>query len=186
VLDGSVSTVTDAAAARDLLIDSFTRIRDLVVELTDGMTEEDSTFRPAPDANTPGWLLWHLTRIQDDHVAALAGVQQAWPSWRDRFGLPFSDWATGYGQSADEVAAVRASGELLAGYHADVHDLTLHYVEQIDTDELARVVDTSWDPPVTAAVRLVSVIGDVLQHLGQAAYVRGMVERASAEPRQAR
>ena len=174
--------MTDAAAVRALLTDSFTRIRDLVVELTDGLTEAASSYRPAPEANTPGWLLWHLTRIQDDHVAALAGVQQAWPSWRDRFDLPFSDWATGYGQSRDEVAAVRPAGELLAGYHADVHELTLRYVEGIDTDELARVVDTSWDPPVTAAVRLVSVIGDVLQHLGQAAYVRGLAERATAEP----
>ena len=165
--------------ARDLLVDSFTRIRDLVVELTDGLTEDESTFRPAPEANTPGWLLWHLTRVQDDHIAGLAGIQQAWPSWRHRFGLPFGDWVTGYGQGPDEVAAVRVSGDLLAGYHADVHDLTLRYVEPIDAGELARVVDTNWDPPVTAAVRLVSVLGDVLQHLGQAAYVRGLAERAS-------
>ena len=171
--------MTDAAA-RDLLVDSFSRIRELVEELTDGLTEEDSTYRPAPEANTPGWLLWHLIRVQDDHIAGLAGIQQAWPNWRDRFALPFSDWATGYGQSADEVSAVRVSGELLAGYHADVHDLTLGYVEQITDDELARVVDTNWDPPVTAAVRLVSVLGDLLQHLGQAAYVRGLAERASA------
>ena len=170
--------MTDAAPARDLLVDSFNRVRELVAELTDGLTEEDSTFRPAPGANTPGWLLWHLIRVQDDHVAALAGVQQAWPGWRERFGLPFSDWATGYGQSADEVAEVRVSGELLAGYHADVHALTIDYVQPITRDELARVVDTHWDPPVTASVRLVSVLGDVLQHLGQAAYVRGLAERA--------
>ena len=169
--------MTDASAARDLLVDSFTRIRELVESLTDGLTEDGSTYRPAPGANTPGWLLWHLSRVQDDHVAGLAGVSQAWPGWRERFGLPFSDWATGYGQSADEVGAVRVSGELLAGYHADVHALTLDYVGQITDDELARVVDDSWDPPVTAAVRLVSVIGDVLQHLGQAAYVRGLLER---------
>jgi hypothetical protein len=172
--------VTDATAARDLLVDTFTRIRELVEELTDGLTEEDSTYRPAPGANTSGWLLWHLTRVQDDHVAGLAGVQQAWPSWRERFDLPFSDWATGYNHSADEVAAVRVSGQLLADYHADVHKLTLDYIGQITEDELARVVDTNWDPPVTASVRLVSVLGDVLQHLGQAAYVRGLAERASS------
>lgn len=165
-------------AARDLLIDSFSRIRELVVGLTDGLSADDSTWRPAAKANTPGWLLWHLIRIQDDHVAGLAGVSQAWPDWRERFGLPFSDWETGYGQGPDEVAAVRVSGALLADYHADVHALTLDYLQAITADELARVVDTHWDPPVTAAARLVSVIGDVLQHLGQAAYVRGLAERA--------
>jgi hypothetical protein len=164
-------------AARDLLVDAFGRIRETVVELTDGLTEETATYRPDPDGNTIAWLLWHLTRIQDDHVAGLARVEQAWPSWRERFGLPFSDWATGYGQTSEEVAAVRASAELLAGYHGDVHRLTLDYVEQITSDELDRVVDTRWNPPVTAAVRLVSVLGDTLQHLGQAAYVHGMAER---------
>lgn len=169
--------MTDAAA-RDLLIDSFSRIRELVVGLTAGLSEDDSTWRPGPGANPAGWLLWHLVRIQDDHVAGLAGVSQAWPDWRERFGLPFSDWETGYGQGPDEVATVRVSGALLADYHADVHALTLDYLQAITGDELARVVDTHWDPPVTAAARLVSVIGDVLQHLGQAAYVRGLAERA--------
>ncbi len=166
-------------AARDLLIDAFTRVRELVVELTDGLTEEIATYRPGPQANSIGWLLWHLTRIQDDHVAALARVEQAWPKWRERFGLPFSDWATGYGQTSDEVDAVRPTGDLLADYHADVHALTLRYLDQITTDELARVVDTSWNPPVTASVRLVSVLGDTYQHLGQAAYVRGLQSSAS-------
>jgi Protein of unknown function (DUF664) len=173
--------VTAADPARDLLADSFARIRDLVVELTDGLSEDDSTYRPDPEANSIGWLLWHLTRVQDDHVAGLAAVEQAWPRWREKFALPFSDWATGYGHGADEVGAVRVSGELLAAYHADVHSLTMTYVEQLDADELARVVDTNWDPPVTTAVRLVSVLGDVLQHLGQVGYVRGLRERSSAQ-----
>jgi Protein of unknown function (DUF664) len=166
--------VTNEDLARDLLVDSFTRVRELVVELSRGLTEEAATYRPGPEANSIGWLLWHLTRIQDDHVAALARVEQAWPAWRERFGLPFSDWATGYGQNSEQVAAVRANGDLLADYHADVHALTMRYLEPITADELTRVVDTRWDPPVTASVRLVSVLGDVYQHLGQAAYVDGL------------
>jgi hypothetical protein len=53
----------------------------------------------------------------------------------------------------------------------------MRYVDGITSAELDRVVDTRWDPPVTAAVRLVSVIGDTMQHLGQAAYVRGLAMR---------
>ena len=164
-------------AARDLLVDAFGRIRELVVDLTDGLTEETATYRPNEEGNSISWLLWHLTRVQDDHVAGVAGVEQAWTTWRERFGLPFSDWATGYGQSSEEVAAVRATGDLLAGYQADVHALTMGYLEEITDDELARVVDTRWKPPVTASVRLVSVLSDTLQHLGQAAYVQGLAER---------
>jgi Protein of unknown function (DUF664) len=164
-------------AAKELLVDSFGRVRELVVELTDGLTQETAGYQPEPNANSIGWLLWHLARIQDDHVAALAQVQQVWPNWRQRFDLPFSDWDTGYGHGSKEVAAVHPTGELLAGYHADVHALTLNYLDQITAEELERVVDTRWDPPVTASVRLVSVLGDILQHAGQAAYVQGLVER---------
>ncbi len=169
--------MTEPTPLQALLVDSFNRVRELVVDLTDGLTEETATYRADPEANTIAWLIWHLTRIQDDHVAGLAGTPQRWPEWRAEFGLPFSDWETGYDQTAEEVEAVRVGGELLGRYHADVHSLTLDYLNSFTDDEAARVVDTNWDPPVTAAVRMVSVLGDVLQHLGQAGYVRGLAER---------
>jgi Protein of unknown function (DUF664) len=163
--------------AKQILIDAFGRVRELVIGLTDGLTDEVARYRPDPGANSIAWLIWHLTRIQDDHVADLAQVEQAWAEWREKFKLPFGKWATGYGQGSEEVAAVRVSGDLLADYHGAVHELTLRYVEGITSEELDRIVDTRWDPPVTAAVRLVSVIGDTMQHLGQAAYVRGLYRR---------
>jgi hypothetical protein len=175
-------TDTNSEPVHGLLVDSFERVSSLVETLAHGLTPELATWRADAEANSIAWLLWHLTRVQDDHVADLAGEDQVWPRWRDRFALPFGPWATGYGQSADEVGQVRASGELLAGYHAEVHSLTLRYLNRTASGggeaELARVVDDSWDPPVTAAVRLVSVIGDTLQHLGQAAYVKGLATRA--------
>jgi hypothetical protein len=163
--------------AKQILIDAFGRVRELVIDLTDGLTDEIATYRPDPGANSIAWLIWHLTRIQDDHVADLAQVEQSWADWRARFRLPFRKWATGYGQGPDDVAAVRANGKLLADYHGAVHELTMRYLDGITAEELDRIVDTRWDPPVTAAVRLVSVIGDTMQHLGQAAYVRGLAQR---------
>jgi len=69
---------------------------------------------------------------------------------------------------------VRAPADLLAGYYHAVHKMTLEYIASVSTEELARVVDPNWNPPVTASVRLVSIIDDCAQHLGQAAYVRGI------------
>ena len=115
-------------------------------------------------------------------MAGVAGEDQVWPRWRDRFDLPFGPWELGYGQSPDEAAQVAVAADLLAGYHAEVHALTMRYLERIGSGagaaELARVVDDAWDPPVTASIRLVSVLGDTLQHLGQAAYVKGLANRA--------
>jgi Protein of unknown function (DUF664) len=165
----------------ELLIDAFGRIREVVHRVVDHLTPEQLAFRVDPEANSIAWLVWHLTRIQDDHVADAAQADQVWTSqgWAERFGLPFDPLATGYGHRADDVAAVQvASGELLVGYHDAVHQQTTGYVERLGDADLARIVDRSWDPPVSLGVRLVSVIADDLQHAGQAAFVRGILERS--------
>lgn len=164
--------------ATSVLSDAFGRIHELVDQVTDGLTLETATFRPDAEANTIAWLVWHLSRVQDDHVADVAGVEQVWPHWRERFALPFDDDATGYGQSGDDVGEVKVDGALLAGYHQAVHAATTRFLDTVTSSQLARVIDDSWDPPVTVGARLVSVIGDCLQHLGQAAYVQGLDERA--------
>jgi hypothetical protein len=162
----------------DLLADAFGRIREAVHQATDNLTAAELAFRPQPDANSIGWLIWHLTRVQDDHVADVAGHGQTWTArgWASRFGLPFGDGATGWSQNSDEVGAVQVpSAELLTGYHDDVYEASLRYVRTLSDADLDRIVDERWDPPVTLGVRLVSVIEDDLQHAGQAAYVRGLL-----------
>ena len=162
----------------ELLADAFGRIRDAVHQSAAGLTAEQLAFRPGPDANPIGWLLWHLTRVQDDHVSEVAGTEQAWTAagWADRYALPFGDDATGWGQSSAEVGAVRvASPDLLTGYHDAVHARTLAFLATVTDASLDAIVDERWDPPVSLGVRLVSVISDDLQHVGQAAYLRGLV-----------
>jgi len=159
----------------ELLVDCFGRVREEALAVLDGLTVDQLTHRIVPGVNTIGWLVWHLTRVQDDHVADAAGLEQVWSSkgWAGRFGLPFEPEATGYAQSSDEVAAVRVDATLLRGYLEDVHAQTVGFLASLGDDDLDRVVDESWDPPVTLGVRLVSVISDDLQHAGQAALLRG-------------
>ena len=171
----------DAAPARTLLLDAFGRIHDAVGSVLDGIDADALRYRPDPEANTVAWLVWHLTRVQDGHLAELAEVEPRWSAggWVDRFALDLDPDATGYGAGPEEVAALDgASAELLTGYHEEVHAATGALVEGLTAARLAEVVDESWDPPVTASMRLVSVIEDCLMHAGQAGYVRGLAERA--------
>lgn len=162
-----------------LLIDAFGRVREAVHGAVEGLTAEQLVHRVDPEANTIAWLVWHISRIQDDHVAALAGVEQVWhrDGWMARMALPFGPDEHGYGHGVEEVSAVDVPAELLLGYHDAVHDRTVAYLAGLDEATYEDVVDRSWDPPVTRAVRLVSVVADNLQHAGQAAFVRGIVER---------
>jgi len=166
-------------SSSDLLVDAFERIRDAVHPAVNGLSLEELAFRPDGEANSIAWLVWHLTRIQDDHVAGLDGNEQVWTAngWADRFALPLDLADTGYGHGPEDVATVTAADLVLLGYFEDVHDKTLRYVRSLSETDLSRVVDQSWDPPVTVSIRLVSVIADDLQHVGQAAYVRGILQR---------
>lgn len=168
------------SASVDLLSDAFGRVRESVHQVLDGLGVDDLAVRIEPEANSIGWLVWHLTRVQDDHVADAARTEQLWTAqgWYERFALPYPVGATGYGQSADEVSAFRGvSARSLAAYHDAVHSATVAQLGGLQDTDLQRVVDTHWDPPVTLGVRLVSVIADDLQHVGQASFVRGVLQR---------
>ena len=161
---------------QDLLLESYGRIDQTLRRVLDGLDAHQLAAQVIRDANPIGWLAWHLLRVQDDHVAEVAGSEQVWTAdgWARRFDLPVDDSATGYGFSSEQVAQVRVrSVDLLLGYADAVHRRTVEYLRTLGDDDLDRVVDDSWDPPVTLGVRLVSVLSDDLQHVGQAAYVRG-------------
>jgi uncharacterized damage-inducible protein DinB len=174
------------SAGTDLLRDAFSRVREQVHRVLKGIEPRHLASQLDGEANSIAWLVWHLTRVQDDHMADVMGREQVWTAddWVGRFGLPFPREATGFGQSAEEVAALgTTSSGLLLDYYDAVHARTIAFLDTLADEDFARVVDTTWTPPVTLGVRLVSVISDDLQHVGQAAFVRGVVERTSADGR---
>ncbi len=165
--------------ANDVLSGGFDHVRETLHGAVDGLDEDQLAYRPDAEANSIAWLAWHLTRVQDDHVAGVAGEEQIWTAggWVERFRLPFDVAAIGYGQSTEEVGQVRASAEMLAGYQDAVHAATVAFLSTLGDADYDRVVDERWDPPVTMGVRLLSVLNDTVQHAGQASYVRGLVDR---------
>jgi hypothetical protein len=161
----------------DLLIDAYGRIQEVVHDVVDGLDDKILSTRPDAAGNSIAWLIWHLTRIQDDHLADAGGYEQTYTAdgWHERLGLPFDAADTGYGHSAEDVAAVKLSAEQLVGYYDAVHARSVEYLKGLSDDELDRIVDKRWKPPVTLGVRLISVLSDDLQHAGQAAYARGLL-----------
>lgn len=161
----------------ELLTEAFSRIPAVARSAVHGLSPEQLGERPAAEANSVGWLIWHLTRVQDDHVAEVAGLEQVWRhGWAERLELPYPIGDTGYGHSSADVDAFAiASSQLLLDYLDEVHARTLAFVADLQPEDLDKIVDENWDPPVTLGVRLLSVVSDDLQHAGQAAYVRGLL-----------
>ena len=175
----------NAASATAVLVEGFNRTPDLVQRALDGLSEEDLTRRVDPDANTIAWLVWHTARMQDgqvtraEHSLGRGEGEQVWTAkgFAGRFNLPVGDREVGYGMDSDQVAAIVAPAELLTAYHQAVNDHTVEFLDGVDAADYDRVVDEHWDPPVTLLARLVSIEQDAVQHLGQAAYVRGVLQR---------
>jgi hypothetical protein len=164
----------------ELLLDLYGRVPPLAREAVEGLDAEQLLTQPGGEANPIAWLIWHIARVQDAELAGLVGDHQLWEDgdWAARFGLEPDPNNHGYGHSVEEVRAVRPdSTETLLEYLAAVDARTQENLRKLSPSDLDRIVDPNWDPPVTLGVRLISVADDCIQHAGQAAYVRGLLDR---------
>lgn len=161
----------------ELLLDAHSRVQEVLHDVVTGLDDKTLAARPGDSANSIAWLVWHLSRVQDDHLADAGGYDQVYTAdgWHERLGLPFDAADTGYAHTSDQVALVQLSADQLLGYYDAVHARTVQFLETVTDDGLDRIVDKRWNPPVSLGVRLVSVIDDCAQHAGQAAYVKGLL-----------
>jgi hypothetical protein len=164
---------------RDLILDGYGRIMESMEEVLDGVKKEDLTKLPHPDCNSMGWLAWHLTRVQDDHLADLIGEEQLWikDKWHEKFNRPADRKDIGFGNTPEDVAAFKSPDvKTLIAYHRAVYERSKRYISSLEESELSRELNEPWFQPLpTLGVRLVSVLADCLQHVGQIAYVRGFL-----------
>jgi hypothetical protein len=165
--------------ANALLDDAFSRIPDAVRRAVEDLDADAFRWRPTDDANPLGWLVWHLTRGQDAQVADLCDVEPLWTAdgWDERFTLPEGANDHGYGWSTAQVASLEVpDAEVLLAHLDAVSARCRELIAGLSADDLDRVIDASWDPPVTVGARLVSVVDDAAQHAGQVGYVRGLLD----------
>ncbi|WP_422742741.1 DinB family protein [Micromonospora sp. WMMD754] len=172
---------SDRADWRILVRGLVHRTQRELLAVLDGL-EPDLLDRAAKaGTNSIGWLLWHLTRSHDRNISELRGSQQVWLSdgWHARFGRGADPSDTGYRHSRAEAAAFQSPApELVVAYHRAVVDMIDHYLDAASLDELSRrVASPTLGDTATVQDRLVGLLADGLQHVGQAALLRGMLER---------
>lgn len=160
-----------------MLLELYGRVPPLARRAVEGLTSVQLVTPPSAGANPIGWLVWHLTRVQDHHVAELLDQDQVWVTdgWSTQFALDPDPGNIGYGHTEDDVAAVKPEApQSLIDYLDAVDSVTRPMLERLTAEDHDRIVDRRWDPPVSMGVRLVSIADDSLQHVGQALYLRGL------------
>jgi len=155
----------------------FTRISQVLETSLDGLNEYEINRQPCPECNSIGWMVWHLTRVQDRFVAMLSDNEQVWitEKWYENFGREADSRDIGYGHSPEDIANFKApDAKILLDYHHATLERTKQYTNRISPEELDRAIDDSGAP--TVALRLTAFISDNLQHAGQVAYLRGWLK----------
>ena len=165
---------------QQLITDGYGRVLRTLEKALDGLTQDDLNQQPRPDCNSMGWITWHLTRVQDDHLADLIGEEELWvkDGWHARFNRAPDPPDTGTGHSSEDVAAFKSPDvETLLEYHRAVLERSKRYITKLSIADLDRELNEPWYQPLpTVGVRLISVMSDNLQHAGQVAYVRGLLK----------
>ena len=162
------------------ILDLFLRIAHDLEQVLEGLSVEEIHCQPSPDSNSIAWLTWHLTRSYDRNISELAGQEQLWimEGWYTKFNRSPDPTETGFGHSAEEAAAFWApDSHLLLAYHRAVLERIRQYVlSMLSEEDLDReVYSPTLQNTATVRRRLVGIISEGFQHVGQAAYRRGLL-----------
>ncbi len=162
----------------DVVLAGYDNIQKTLERILEGLTEEDLNWQPKPDSNSIGWLVWHLSRVQDSFVASLMVEEQVWirDKWHSRFGRAADARDTGGGQTPQDLAKFKSPDtKTLLDYHRAVVSRSKNYISILSEADLDKTIpDPRFQPPPTVGTRLTMMLSDGLQHTGQAGYVRGL------------
>jgi len=165
--------------AHDIFADFIQRPIDATGYLPN-LSAEQLNAHPAGHPNSVAWLLWHTGREIDVQLSAMSGKPQVWEKFRDRFELGDLGETVGYGHASEQAGQIKVNDQqLLVDYVGFSVRALGEYVASLSEQDLDEVIDNSWETPVTRGIRLVSIVDDATQHVGQASYAAGAVLASS-------
>ena len=159
---------------------AYDRIGGVFQRALTGLSIEQLGEQPSgPESNPIGWLAWHLTRTQDKTYSQLLGEEEAWTAgrWCERFGQP-SDRGTGNGDSLEQVRAFDPiDSDTLIAYFEAARAKSRRFLDGVTDDDLEKPSAAGVARDETIKLSIARVTGDLIQHTGQIAYIRGLVDR---------
>ena len=159
----------------EFIVDALDKENGFLLEALDGLGPDELAWQPAADANSIGWILWHMVRVEDMWIQFFAQFQtELWETegWHEKIGLPTRD--NGFGHTAEQVNNFPGVdlGEFLR-YRASVRQATLAYLDTLTPEDMERV-PRERRPEMSLGAMFRQIIGEMYQHVGHIAYLRGL------------
>ncbi len=166
--------------ATQFISDCLTQTHIRLMATCEGLTDEQMKWRPAPTANSIGFILWHVARNEDGRISRTAGrkgdfEQDLWVSggWFERFGQP--ETAPDPGDRLGLRSLAIPVPEVLISYTKAVNARTAQFLESLDDARLnEHMGDREQQETVSDSLRHVIVHKN--NHHGQIDYLRGLQE----------
>ncbi|MEK7354143.1 MAG: DinB family protein [Chloroflexota bacterium] len=152
-----------------------------VKRATDGLTAHELMWRPGPEANSIGLILFHGTRSEDTFIqATIQHKTTVWESekWYEKLGMSATDPGAGY--TMEQVAAFKAPAlsDLLA-YAEAVRAKTTEYIKELTPAQCDQKVTWGRMGEFTIGALLALIVNHYAQHAGEMSYLRGLQRGAN-------
>ncbi|PKB81373.1 MAG: hypothetical protein BZY88_06720 [SAR202 cluster bacterium Io17-Chloro-G9] len=159
----------------EFIVDAFEKEQGFLLDAVQDLTPEELRWRAGPEANPIGWILWHMLRVEDMWFQFFIQRQtEIWDrdGWNEKFGLPTRD--NGFGHTQEQVADFPALDlQELLRYGQAVRQGTLDYLKTLGPDDYSQV-PREQRPEMSVGAVFRQVIGEVYQHQGHIAYLKGL------------
>lgn len=160
------------------ILDNLNRIQRALTEALDSLTYEELTWQPDDEANSIGFLLWHITRCEDTYIQSLIFQRpQVWVSegWHDRMSLPDDLWNNGNGYTVEQLTDFRVP-ELkdLLEYAQEVRRRTNDFLRDLTPERSEEIIAQEGFGGISVGGLLSYMLCELTQHIGQIAYIRGL------------
>ena len=159
----------------EFIVDALDKENGFLLDALEGLGPDELAWQPAANANSIGWILWHMVRVEDMWIQFFAQFQtELWETegWHEKFGLPTRD--NGFGHTAEQVNNFPGVdlAEFLR-YRASVRQATLDYLDTLTPKDMEHV-PRERRPEMSLGAMFRQIIGEMYQHVGHIAYLRGL------------
>ncbi len=166
---------------KDFIQGALDRVKQTTTRVAEGLTPQELAWRPGPEGNSIGVILFHMARFEDRFVQGrIRGKPEVWETekWYEKLNLPAGD--TGGGYTTEQVVSFRVPElKALMDYTGAVQARTLEYLKGLTTEELGKVVDLPRLGNPTVGALFTLIITHLAQHAGEISYLRGMQRGAN-------
>ncbi len=164
---------------KDFALEALNEAQTALMQAVDGLSQDELMWQPKPGANHIAFILWHNLRVEDLFFQYMfQRVPQVWESekWHEKLNLPDDPRVTGFGYTAEQVASFQSVPlrDLIA-YGEAVRASTVDYLRNLDPARFDEMVKSRLFGEVSIGSLIGHLLLEIAQHVGQIAYIRGLV-----------